>query len=226
MQGIRIFLGWVIALLSIVWRFSCRIKHHNDTRQPYLQNREPFIIALLHAHMITGVLGQSPHAVVMASRSADGDLIAPAIRCAGMRLVRGSSKKGGQDKGGGQALLEMGKLVQSEGYNPALTVDGPRGPRNFVHRGVASLAFEHGCPVIPLTALASRYFLLDKSWDQTHLPLPLSTIHMHWGEPIVHSEGEGLDAFRVRVGQALRTAELEHDPKMATLSKDEQLTFI
>ena len=57
MKVIRKLLGWVIGLLTIFWRLSCRTKYHNDTRQACHQNREPFIIALLHAHMITGVLG-------------------------------------------------------------------------------------------------------------------------------------------------------------------------
>ena len=226
MKVIQIFLGWVIALMTIFWRWSCRIKHHNDTRQPYLENRQPFIIALLHAHMITGILGRTPHAVVMASRSSDGDLIAPSIRCAGMRPVRGSSHKAGQNKGGGEALAEMAKLLQSEAYNPVLTVDGPRGPRNFVHRGVATLALEHGCPVIPLTALASRYRLLEKSWDQTHIPMPLSTIDMHWGDPIVPQQDEDHDSFRIRVGKALRAAELEYGENTANSFRDDQITFV
>ena len=57
MKVIRKLLGWVLGLLTIFWRLSCRIKHLNDSRHAYLQNRESFSIALLHAHMITGVLG-------------------------------------------------------------------------------------------------------------------------------------------------------------------------
>jgi lysophospholipid acyltransferase (LPLAT)-like uncharacterized protein len=226
MKALHIALGWLIGLMTIFWRFSCRIKHHNDTRQPYLKSREPFIIALLHAHMITGILGRSPHTVIMTSRSADGDLIAPAIRCAGMRPVRGSSKKAGQDKGGGAALDEMKRLMKAHAYNPVLTVDGPRGPRNFVHRGVAALALEHGCPVIPVTPLASRYLLLEKSWDQTHIPLPFSTIGMHWGTPIIAQENEDLDSFRTRVGQALRADELQYGPNTAKRVQDTKIKFI
>ena len=184
MKGLRIILGWLIGLMTVAWRFSCRIQHHNDSRQAFLDNEEPFIVALLHAHMITGILAKNPRSVVMISRSDDGDLIAPSIQCAGMRPVRGSSRKNGKSKGGAEALAEMSRLLREEAYNPILTVDGPRGPRNFVHRGVATLALEHNCPVIPLTPLATKTRLLKKTWDQTHIPMPLSTIHLHWGNPI------------------------------------------
>jgi|MDSW01.2.fsa_nt_gb lysophospholipid acyltransferase (LPLAT)-like uncharacterized protein len=226
MKALRIILGWTIGLITIAWRFSCRIRHHNDTRQNFFEQKQPFVLALLHAHMITGILGKNPHSVVMASRSDDGDLIAPSIWCAGMRPVRGSSRKKGQSKGGEQALAEMSRLLEEEAYNPVLTVDGPRGPRNFVHRGVATLAFKHQCPVIPLTPLASRTKILHKTWDRTHIPMPLSTINMHWGEPLTPHKDETMDAFRTRVGLALRQAEQTLDPDNApTVDDDSQLQF-
>lgn len=226
MKLIRIIIGWTIGILTIFWRFSCRIRHHTDPRPAFLENQEPFIIALLHAHMITGILGRSPHSVVMASKSADGDLIAPAIRCAGMRPVRGSSRKKGKDKGGSEALDEMSRLLESQNYNPILTVDGPRGPRNKVHRGVADLAFKHGCPVVPLLPLASQYRLLKSTWDQTHIPLPLSTIHMHWGPPLVPEPNEDMDSFRVRIGEALRSMELSKAKEFADTEKNVKPTYI
>ena len=226
MKALRIILGWLIGLMTIAWRFSCRIQHHNDSRQAFLDNKEPFIVALLHAHMITGILGKNPHSVVMASRSDDGDLIAPSIQCAGMRPVRGSSRKNGKSKGGAEALAEMSRLLKEEAYNPILTVDGPRGPRNFVHRGVATLALEHNCPVIPLTPLATTTRVLEKTWDQTHIPMPLSTIHMHWGDPIYPQKDETADAFRTRVGQALRQGELRFDLGNAPAKDESKIQFV
>ena len=226
MKALRIILGWLIGLITIGWRFSCRIQHHNDTRQALFEKKQPFVIAILHAHMITGILGKNPHSVVMASRSDDGDLIAPSIRCAGMRPVRGSSRKNDQSKGGGEALQEMSRLLEEEGYNPILTVDGPRGPRNYVHRGVAALALKHHCPVIALTAVSSKCRILHKTWDQTHIPLPLSTINMHWGEPLYPGKDESELDFRKRVGEALRQGELKLDSANAEIFDDTQIQFV
>lgn len=223
---LRKTLGWFIAIMTVLWRWSCRLEHHGKSREPLLNKEQPFIIALLHAHMITGILGASPRAIVMASRSADGDLIAPSIRLAGMRPVRGSSKKDNQDKGGTEALSQMKKLLEEQSYNPILTVDGPRGPRNYVHRGVASLAIEFGCPVIPLTPLASRYKTLPNTWDRTQVPLPFGTIHMHWGEPLYPTASESIDSFRKRVGEALRESELLLNEVEAKKFSSEQIRFI
>lgn len=227
MKTLRFTIGWLIGIITIFWRWSCRIKHHNDPRQALVDNEQPFILALLHAHMITGILISNPHSVVMASRSADGDFIAPSIRCAGMRPVRGSSrKKDGKDKGGKAALSEMAQLLKNENYNPVLTVDGPRGPRNIVQPGVAKLALDHKCPVIPITPIASKTKLLTKTWDQTHIPLPFSTLHMHWGTPLLPSENEELDSFRIRVGQALREQELTYDPNAPHRDNSSAIKFI
>ena len=49
---------------------------------------------------------------------------------------------------------------------------------------------------------------------------------MHCGDPIVPIEGEELEDFRLWVGKALRTEELEHGPETAQILKDGQITFI
>ena len=226
MKALRSIVAWVLGLISVAWRFSCRIQHHNDTRQPFFEEKQPFIIALLHAHMISALLSSSYHSAVMTSRSKDGDLIAPAVRLSGSKPVRGSSRKNGQSKGGEEALAQMSRLMKEESYNPVLTVDGPRGPRNFVHRGVAKLAFEHGCPVIPVTPLATRSHVLKKTWDKIHIPMPLSIVKMHWGEPMYPKEDESMDAFRARVGETLRQAELKLDPQNAQAIDDSQIQFV
>ena len=226
MKALRILLGWLIGLITIIWRLSCRFKHHNDPRTAYLDKREPYIVALLHAHGITGLLITDPRGIVMVSRSNDGDLIAPAVRCVGMQSVRGSSSKNGRSKGGLEALNELHRLLQEEARNPVLTVDGPRGPRNYVHGGVASLALAHQCPVIPVTAVASRTWVLTKSWDRTQIPQPLSTIHAYWGEPILPQPNESRDEFRTRIGQALRQGELTHDPDNAKVVAESEIRHI
>jgi len=56
--------------------------------------------------------------------------------------------------------------------------------------------------------------------------MPLSTIHMHWGDPIVPQQNEAQDSFRIRVGKALRAAELEYGKDTADSFRDDQITFV
>ena len=107
MKALRTILAWALGFISVAWRFSCRIEHHSDTRQPFFEEKQPFIIALLHAHMISALLSSSFHSAVMTSRSKDGDLIEPSVRLSGSKPVRGSSRKNGTSKGGSEALAEM-----------------------------------------------------------------------------------------------------------------------
>jgi hypothetical protein len=115
--------------------------------------------------------------VVLASASRDGDYSAGVQRWFGFTPVRGSSSRRG-----GQALLEMTRLVM-DGYCAAVTPDGPRGPRYVAHEGVIKLASVTGVPLVPVTAIPERCKRL-KTWDQTLIPLPFSRCTVRAGKPI------------------------------------------
>ncbi len=87
---------------------------------------------------------------VMVSRHSDGELIARVVKHFGISSSRGSTTRGGVG-----ALKELIKLSR-EGFCPAFTPDGPRGPRYVVQPGVIQAAKATGLPICPITYSARK----------------------------------------------------------------------
>jgi len=115
---------------------------------------------------------------VLVSQSRDGELIARTVARFGIDASRGSSSRGGA--AGMRSLLRKA----GEGYDLAFTPDGPRGPAAEVQPGVILAAQATGWPVQPVALAATRCRRL-RSWDRFIVPLPLSTVHFVYGEPLV-----------------------------------------
>ena len=79
-------------------------------------------------------------------------------------------------------MREMLKASE-EGYDIAITPDGPRGPRYRVQKGIIELARRTGIDIIPITFNASRKKIF-RSWDRFLLPYPFSQGVFIWGEPL------------------------------------------
>ena len=107
----------------------------------------------------------------LASQSKDGEIVAAAIRCFGLRPIRGSSSRGGS-----RALVQM-KRALDDGLDVAITPDGPRGPCYQVNPGVVKLAQLAGGTVIPMHIAYSRCWRL-RSWDGFMIPKPFATVRI------------------------------------------------
>ncbi|WP_237217263.1 lysophospholipid acyltransferase family protein, partial [Falsiroseomonas oryziterrae] len=83
----------------------------------------------------------SPH--VLVSRHRDGRFIGDAVARFGVRMIYGSTTRGGA-----QALVEMLRVLRA-GDPVLITPDGPRGPRRVAAPGVAQLAAVSGAKVVP-----------------------------------------------------------------------------
>ena len=101
----------------------------------------------------------------LVSRHRDGQLIGQILTFFGLRLMHGSSNKGGVP-----ALHGLAKILQS-GDHVVITPDGPRGPRRQAAPGVAQVAALSGAPVLPCAAQTTRRMIMG-SWDRMVLPLP------------------------------------------------------
>jgi lysophospholipid acyltransferase (LPLAT)-like uncharacterized protein len=102
---------------------------------------------------------------VLVSQHRDGRFIGAVIGRFRMKVVLGSSSRGGAAGLRGMlALLRDGDLV-------AVTPDGPRGPRRQPAPGVAQMAALSGAPVLPCSAQTSRGWVL-RSWDRMVIPHP------------------------------------------------------
>jgi len=211
--------GWLLALLVLLWRASCRRVVRDDPRPALRAAGRPYVYALLHAHQVGAVLvNDDPGIAAMVSASKDGDLLVPSLRVTGVRAMRGSSRRADRDKGG-QRALELLEEHTRRGLPSLLAVDGPQGPRNRVHRGVIRLARSLGVAIIPVVIIPSRRWVLRRTWDRFQIPQPFSRLTMAFAPPV----DPQTEPDEVRMREAVRAAlvELEQrwDPAEAALAE-------
>ena len=146
----------------------------------YPKNLNGCLFALWHSRQC-GVYGiperEKLHCLI--SRSRDGEIIAAAAESLGIKTVRGSQKKGGT-----QASLEILDVLK-EGNNVAITIDGPKGPKEVVKKGIVEIAKLSGVPIVPFAWYSpSKGFIKLKTWDDFCFPLFCKKLCLLCGEPI------------------------------------------
>jgi len=109
--------------------------------------------------------------------------------------VRGSSSRRGH-----QALLEMVTWAE-QGYDLAITPDGPRGPRYVVQDGVVAVAQLTGLPIVPVS-LWLPWKWQAGSWDRFQVPMPFSRCRTAFGD-LVRVPRDASDFERERLRQLL-----------------------
>jgi hypothetical protein len=211
-RWLNIIIGWIAALLMLIWRLTCRSRFFDDPRPELRAAQRCYIYALLHAHQAAAVFANDDRCMAaMVSRSADGELLVPSLRLRRVKAVRGSTRIGDKDKGGREALDGLAQCLRSS-VPALLTVDGPRGPRNHVHRGVVDLALATNCPILPAVVIPSRRWFLSRTWDRFQIPKPFCTIRVHFGSLIDPSSFSNPDALQRAVLEGIDTLERRHDP--------------
>ena len=203
--------GWCIAACLLAARATCRGRNHDDPRPAIREGGRAYVYAILHAHQVAAMYQSDDKIGAMVSASKDGDLLAPSIVARGLVPVRASTRKDGVDKGGKAGIVQMIDLLRRR-VPVLLAVDGPRGPRNTVHKGAAILAHETGVPVLPAMALPTRRWIFEKAWDRFQIPKPFSTVHIYYGEPIEPDPDGDVEATRERIRVALDALEARLDP--------------
>src|SRR5205085_1615860 len=133
----------------------------------------------------------------------DGEWIAGIIERFGYGTARGSTSRGGS-----RALIQMKR--EMEGGTPTgFTLDGPRGPARVAQAGAVWLSKATGNPVLPFHLEADRHWTV-KSWDQTQIPKPFSTVALVVGEPFQvpdDASDEEIEAARQHLEQRLQQLE-------------------
>ena len=130
--------------------------------------------------------------VVMTSQSFDGEYIARFIQRFGYGAVRGSSTRGGIG-----AAVEMVRMMRA-GKPAGFTIDGPKGPRYVAKMGAVLLAKKTGCPILPFTISAEKYWEVN-SWDRFQIPKPFTRARVKIAPPIFvlpDADEAGIEAKR------------------------------
>jgi len=144
---------------------------------------KPVIIALWHSALFPMLYWGRPGSwarpgiCTVASRSADGRIIARIVRRLGYDVVHGSSSRGGT-----RVMVQLIRKLRA-GVDVAVAVDGPKGPPLHAKPGVVLLAKMSGCSILPITACAKVHWRF-RSWDRLRLPMPFNHVTLQAAEPI------------------------------------------
>ena len=184
---------------TLKWRVE-GLQHYDEI---VLGGHQP-IMAFWHGRILPATIYfRNRGIVVITSENFDGEWIAGIIKRFGYGTARGSTSRGGR-----KALIQMMRDMEA-GKPTGFTLDGPRGPARVAQAGAVWLSKATGNPILPFHLEADRHWTI-KSWDQTQIPKPFSTVSLVVGEPFAVPEDasdEELEHARQRVEQQLQQLE-------------------
>ena len=204
---LRLFGPSALACLSRTWR----IEHHNPERLESAQDEHGVLIALWHGRMMLGMTSFAHRRWnVLVSPSGDGGLAKIMLDRLGYQVVRGSSSRGGARAVRGM-LASLAEARSAREAVVVITPDGPRGPRHATNPGLAWLARETGCAIVPMGLVCDRAWHMS-SWDDFTIPKPWARIVLAYGQPLRvprETSDAALDDLMAEV--ARRMIALEHE---------------
>jgi len=207
--------GAVGAVLAAALRFTYatnRVTFHPASNAEIFARYAPFILACWHGQGFTlpMVRPDGWPVDVLASKSADAEIVARVIANLGLGVIRGSGSADPArmfEKGGIEAFRGM-KAALDAGRTVALTADFMPNARRQVSPGVILLARITGRPILPVAVASSRRFTF-KSWDRTTVTLPFGRTACVAGEAVNvprQADGQQLEALRLELEQKLNQA--------------------
>lgn len=163
---------WVVGL---TWRYRV-IAEEGVTPVLFGEKPGPEIYCFWHQCVLPCTMYfRRSKAVILISRSFDGELIARILRTFGFGAVRGSSSRGSRE-----GLMGLKRVIASGG-TAIFTADGPRGPIYQTKMGPIKLAQLTGAPVGAFYLLPERAWVMS-SWDRFLVPKPFTRICVSWAQ--------------------------------------------
>jgi len=219
--GVKIRDPKTLRRLAVVLSYATRFWHHTFSfayrpLTTYLVNDRPellgdarYVYVFWHDQLfIPSFVYSQPDTAILAGLHRDGELLSHLHEHFGLRVIRGSSSRGGT-----AALLRMLR-DPAGGRHFAITPDGPKGPRRKCQLGTVYLASRTGMPIVPSGFGFSRCWRAG-SWDRLAVPLPFSRVRCVSSHPIHVPAGlksDELATYQTQVEEALNqvTAVAEH----------------
>ena len=198
-------LVWALLwILGRTWRFEV-IAPEGVTPVLFGQKPGPQIYCFWHQCVLPcTVYFRKSNAVILISRSFDGELITRILKMFGFDAVRGSSSRGARE-----GLLGLKRVIET-GRTAIFTADGPLGPIYQTKMGPIKLAQTTGAPIGGFHLLPERAWVLN-SWDRFLVPKPFTRIVVSWAEwTHVPSDlaAEQFEAKRLELNDAIEGARL------------------
>jgi hypothetical protein len=168
----------VWALLRITewtWRYEV-IAEEGVTPVLFGQKPGPEIYCFWHQCVLPCTMYfRHAHAVILISRSFDGELITRILQMFGYDAVRGSSSRSARE-----GLLGLKRVIEN-GQTAIFTADGPRGPIYQTKMGPIKLAQITGAPIGAFHLEPERAWTM-RSWDHFLVPKPFTRICVSWAQ--------------------------------------------
>lgn len=191
----------MLSLIGRTWRFEV-IAEEGVTPVLFGEKPGPEIYCFWHQCVLPcTVYYRGSGAVILISRSFDGELITRILKMFGFDAVRGSSSRGARE-----GLLGLKRIIET-GRTAIFTADGPLGPIYQTKMGPIKLAQTTGAP-IGAFHLQPEHAWVMKSWDRFLVPKPFTRIVVSWARWTRVSTNLPQDQFEAK-RQELNDA-LEH----------------
>ena len=163
---------WIVGL---TWRFEV-IAEEDVTPVVFGQKPGPELYCFWHQCVLPCTMYfRRSGAVILISRSFDGELITRILTLFGFGAVRGSSSRGARE-----GLLGLKSVIES-GKTAIFTADGPRGPIYQTKMGPIKLAQATGAPIGAFHLEPERAWTMQ-SWDRFLVPKPFTRIVVSWAQ--------------------------------------------
>jgi lysophospholipid acyltransferase (LPLAT)-like uncharacterized protein len=171
------------AIIELIWRTS-RLRIVGGERLAALLRKQGAVVPVFwHQHLLIcarfmvadRIAGLKPG--FMISPSVDGQAPTMLAMLYGAHVVRGSGSYTGV-----RAVRGVHQAIVKEGISPAITPDGPRGPRFVLKPGAVFTAQVTGKAIVPIAYAAKPAWML-KTWDKFIIPPPFARIRIAIGEP-------------------------------------------
>lgn len=171
--------GAALGLVARLWLATLRVRVVQHPSLAHVQGR-PWVLAFWHGTQWPLLAwGRRKRTVVLVSLSSDGAIQAGALAILGLRVVRGSSSRGGAS-----GLAAVVRAMRRERADAAFAVDGPRGPYGVAKGGAIVAARATGGVVVPMAGRVRRGFVLRRTWDRFALAWPFTRVDVALGPPI------------------------------------------
>jgi lysophospholipid acyltransferase (LPLAT)-like uncharacterized protein len=182
MVAYRLAALFAAAILEVLWR-TCRISISGGERLGALLREHGSVVPVFwHQHLLMCARfvasrrsGLKPG--FMISPSVDGQAPTMLATLYGAHVVRGSGSYTGM-----RAVRGAHQAIVKDGISPAITPDGPRGPRFVFKPGAIFAAQISGKAVVPIAYAAKPAWLL-RTWDKFVIPSPFGKVRIAIGEP-------------------------------------------
>ena len=192
-----------VAAVTVRWKVEGL--EHVD---PLLAGDKPMVVAAWHRTLFLFPIFETRFArkwpkrshptVIIVSNSKHGNVTNRASRMLGLHIVRGSTaRKDRRKEKGGVAGARAALKALKQNAAVCMTIDGPRGPAEYVPVEPVKLAQQAGVAVMTLGMSAGGKRL--STWDGMLLPLPFSRGGIVFGPPIETDKKMDSEALRERI---------------------------